>query len=194
MLNKLRPFIAKYINLLSQNIDVNPNIITVIGLILSFFAVLLSAARKCVGVVPFLIALSGIADVLDGAIARVKNRVTAWGGVLDSFCDRIEEFNYLFSLTLLGVNSYLGYLAILVSFLISYLRALGEERGIRVEGVGILERGERIVLIFIAALVIVINGGYGASVADMIVLALVMLGAVTVVQRLYYILKELRRS
>jgi|UniRef100_A0A7J3Z6T7 Phosphatidylglycerophosphate synthase len=194
MLNKLRPFIAKYINLLSQNIDVNPNIITVIGLILSFFAVLLSATRKYVGAVPFLIALSGIADVLDGAIARVKNRVTAWGGVLDSFCDRIEEFNYLFSLTLLGVNSYLGYLAILVSFLISYLRALGEERGIRVEGVGILERGERIVLIFIAALVIVINGGYGASVADMIVLALVMLGAVTVVQRLYYILKELRRS
>jgi len=194
MLNKLRPFIAKYINLLSQNIDLNPNIITVIGLILSFFAVLLSATRKCVGAVPFLIALSGIADVLDGAIARVKNRVTAWGGVLDSFCDRIEEFNYLFSLTLLGVNSYLGYLAILVSFLISYLRALGEERGIRVEGVGILERGERVILIFIAALVIVINGGYGASVADMIVLALVMLGVVTVVQRLYYILKELRMS
>jgi archaetidylinositol phosphate synthase len=191
MLNKLRPLIARYINLILQKIDVNPNIITLIGLVLSFFAVL-SSVMKFVSMVPLLIVFSSIADVLDGAVARAKNRVTPWGSILDSFCDRIEEFNYLLSLIILGVKPLLAYFAMFISFLISYLRTLGEKRGIRVEGIGILERGERVILVFISALAIAFSEDYGISIANIIMLLIILLGIVTIIQRLYHIFKELR--
>lgn len=194
MLTKLRPFIMKFIASLAQHIDVDPNNITLIGLALSFFVIIFASIESLKIMVPIMIAFSSIADMLDGAVARAKNRVTIWGGVLDSFCDRIEEFNYLLSLMILGVDSLLLYFVMLISFLISYLRVLGEKLGVKVEGVGILERGERVILILISSLVIVVSESYGVTIATIVLLTMAFLGIITVIQRLYHIFKALSKS
>ena len=38
-----------------------------------------------------LILFSGVFDILDGGVARAKGRMTPFGGVLDSVCDRYSD-------------------------------------------------------------------------------------------------------
>lgn len=93
-------------------------------------------------------------DVLDGAVARFEKKNTRLGALLDSVCDRYSEmalllglvFYYLNNLNRLGVT--VSVIALLGSFLVSYIRARAEGLGVTVKQ-GIMTRVERsIVLIF----------------------------------------------
>ncbi len=131
-------------------------------------------------------------DALDGALARITGKVTRFGAVLDSFSDRIEEFNYIISLSILGLNPYLAMIMMLLSFSISYLRAHGELRGVKMEGVGLFERGERIVMITIMLILFTanlsdINLLDGLSIVNITALIYSALCFVTILQRLAYI-------
>ncbi len=141
----------------------NPNIITIIGLVLSF-GVPIAAYYHYSMLALVLLLISSYMDALDGALARITGRVTRFGAVLDSFSDRIEEFNYIIALSMLGLNTYLAMIMMLLSFSISYLRAHGELRGVKMEGVGLFERGERIVMI---ALMLVL---FATNLSDIILL------------------------
>lgn len=169
----------------------NPNVITVIGLVLSF-GVPIAAYYHHSMLALALLLISSYMDALDGALARITGRVTRFGAVLDSFSDRIEEFNYIIALSILGLNPYLAMIMMLLSFSISYLRAHGELRGVKMEGVGLFERGERIVMITIMLIL------FAANLSDIILLdglnivnttALIYSGLcfVTVLQRLTHI-------
>ena len=82
-----------------------------------------------------LILLSGVFDVLDGGVARAKGRITPFGGVLDSVCDRYSDGlmflgimagainGKLTVLPIMGIEGWLwsGY-ALIGSFLVSYTR------------------------------------------------------------------------
>ncbi|MDD5039083.1 MAG: CDP-alcohol phosphatidyltransferase family protein, partial [Dehalococcoidales bacterium] len=46
----------------------------------------------------FVVLFAGFFDILDGALARNTNRVTRFGGVLDSTLDRLAEAAMLFSI------------------------------------------------------------------------------------------------
>ena len=48
----------------------------------------------------FLLAVSGYLDSLDGSLARLQQRQSAWGAVLDIVVDRIVEISLLFALFL----------------------------------------------------------------------------------------------
>jgi CDP-diacylglycerol--glycerol-3-phosphate 3-phosphatidyltransferase len=93
-------------------------------------------------------------DQLDGVIARLQGPTTL-GAFLDSTLDRIGDFFLFFGLILGGYTSIeIGVIALVGAFLTSYTRAKIEALGINnLYGVGLLERTDRVPILFIGALI-----------------------------------------
>jgi phosphatidylglycerophosphate synthase len=95
------------------------------------------------------IALSGVADILDGRIARARGVASPYGRFIDSTLDRfVETFTFLgFAWYLRGRTwgPFLATAAIAGSLLVSYAQARGETVGVSGSG-GLMQRAERMVL------------------------------------------------
>jgi len=126
-----------------------PNHLTFLGLILGFAASLLIAKADLMGGA-ILLMVSGLMDMLDGALARNEGKMTDFGGFLDSVFDRYVDVAIFVSLGVFGVDWLLVALAMSGALLVSYTRARAE-KVIEKCDVGIAERGERM-LILIAGL------------------------------------------
>jgi phosphatidylglycerophosphate synthase len=109
-----------------------------------------------------LILLSGVLDILDGAIARLNKDLHYFGGILDSSLDRYGDGFLLggvilyFALDDNVLYSLLGLSALLAGFNVSYVRARAE---CEIEScrVGFWERGERVVYLALALILILDN-------------------------------------
>lgn len=101
------------------------------------------------------IALGGIADIMDGRVARARQLSSPYGTFIDSMLDRfVEVFAFLGFVVYLRAFSYgplLAAGAITGSLLVSYARARGESVGVLCKE-GLMQRAERLVLIFLACL------------------------------------------
>ena len=94
--------------------------------------------------------LGGIADVLDGRIARARGLADERGAFLDSTLDRFAELGAFVGLGVFFADSDWG-LAVVVaalggSLLVSYARARGESVGV-VCKLGIMQRAERLLAV-----------------------------------------------
>lgn len=166
---------------------VSPNALTIIGLLISM-AVAATIAMDYMMVGGVVLLVAGLFDMLDGALARVSNRVTRFGALLDSTADRVAEAAVFGGLAWcyvrLGdaIGVMLAFAALVASFLVSYLRARSEGLGVQGD-VGIAARPERVILLAL--------GLMSGLVAP--VLALVMaLAIITASQRLAYAAKKTR--
>ena len=148
----------------ARSIPLSPNTLTLLG-----FAVSVIAGAAFVLGKPFegglLILFSGVFDILDGGVARAKGRITPFGGVLDSVCDRYSDGLMFLGIMagaingrliipqIMGIDGWLwsGY-ALIGSFLVSYTRARAESAGCRKLSVGIAERTERMLILAFGAL------------------------------------------
>lgn len=138
---------------------VTPNMLTLFGFVLnSIVAYLLATDHLVAGGVMMLFA--GLFDMLDGALAKITNKVSQFGAFLDSVVDRYSEAVILFGLLLYfynqpdrtGLTEIILIYAILVgSMMISYARARAGALNIANE-VGIMARPERIILLAIGLL------------------------------------------
>ena len=153
MLNdKLRPQTNKFTNQIGEKIEIDPNIVTIIGLFISIFSGVLYASGNLAAGALFII-LSGFCDMIDGAIARSHNRRTKFGGFLDSTCDRFADAAIIIGIIYSGfVDPILGALAIHASLTVSYVRSRAEQEGITCT-VGIAERAVRMIILMIGALI-----------------------------------------
>lgn len=92
----------------------------------------------------------GIADVLDGRIARAKGMANRRGAFLDSTLDRFAEFGAFVGLAAFFQGSGVGLVLVVTalggSLLVSYARARGESVGV-VCKLGIMQRAERLLLL-----------------------------------------------
>jgi archaetidylinositol phosphate synthase len=132
---------------------------------------------------PSLILLSGFFDVIDGSLARVSGRTTKFGGVLDSILDRLGEIFIISGMTIGGFSSVIwGLAAVSASLMVSYARARVEAEGLRLEGVGVAERPERILILSFSTFLGYIEYG---------VIAVSILATITVVQRVLYAYRHL---
>ena len=101
---------------------------------------------------------SGIFDLLDGAVARQTGKVTKFGGLLDSVADRVAESGLLLGVLVFYIDqSYavgivLAYVALAVSFLVSYVRARAEGLGVSFKG-GVMTRAERVASLAVGLIV-----------------------------------------
>lgn len=124
-------------------------------------------------------ALCGITDVLDGAVAKSHGTAGPRGSFFDSVCDRVSDGLVLGGAAwyLAGTSnprmSVLAFTVAGLSFLISYLRAKAEALGFDGRG-GIAERAERMVVL-----------GLGLAVGALVLAlwVLLVITAITVGQR-----------
>ena len=172
----LRPFAKKIVG-------VNPNTLTLMGLLISIAAAIYFARGEVVAAGSILL-LSGIFDALDGAVARENGRTTRFGGFLDSVCDRFADAAVLIGAMYGGLTSFppfpewfLGSLAIVGSLMVSYTRARAEAAG-ATASVGIGERAVRMLILIFGAFLNMVN---------LAVLILTVISFFTVFQRIAYV-------
>jgi CDP-diacylglycerol--glycerol-3-phosphate 3-phosphatidyltransferase len=101
------------------------------------------------------IALAGVADILDGRLARARGLSSPYGKFIDSTLDRfVETFAFLgFAVYFAGrpFGPVLVAAALGGSLLVSYAQARGETVGVTGSG-GLMQRAERLVLTFLGCL------------------------------------------
>jgi len=166
---------------------INPNLLTLIGLVVNFWAAVLFATGlfKTAAIVIF---FAGFLDMLDGQVARRQNRVTAFGAFYDSTLDRYSDMDlYMGLLVYYAVNgrtSYviLGAVATAGSVMVSYARARAESL-IPLCKVGFMERPERMVLL-------IIGGLFDRMAPVLWVIAIV--STITVIHRIVFTWQEMR--
>lgn len=167
-----------------------PNTLTWLALAISIIAAGTIATNHLL-IGGFLVLLSGLFDILDGALARLTNQATRFGALLDSTFDRISDAVLLLGLLVLYLMSggtiemVLIFLALVGSFLTSYVRARAEGLGINCP-VGLFTRAERVIIL---ALGLLLNQLYEFSIFIALLLV-VVLGFVTVGQRLIYVWQQ----
>jgi CDP-diacylglycerol--glycerol-3-phosphate 3-phosphatidyltransferase len=173
---------------------IKPNTLTCIALAISIIAAV-AIATKYLLIGGILVLLSGLFDILDGAAARLTNKVTRFGALLDSTFDRISDAALFLGLFILYLPSggtiemVLIFLALIGSFLTSYIRARAEAIGINCT-IGLFTRAERIIIL---ALGLLLNPLYGFSILIALLL-IVVLSFVTVGQRLMYVWKQTKNQ
>lgn len=199
MLNaRIRPYWDRYMQPVGAAIartKLSPDVVTVIGVgiqgVGSFF--ILQGRLVVAG---FVTLLAGVADVLDGAIAKAGRKGSRWGALFDSTTDRLTDALIFVALAwLYGVSpdhpgrestwiALLALVALVSSYLVSYVKARAEGLGFECN-VGVAERAER-VLIVVAGLVF-----------DIVPVALAVLAALSVFtffQRLGHVYLQDRRA
>jgi CDP-diacylglycerol--glycerol-3-phosphate 3-phosphatidyltransferase len=167
-----------------------PNTLTWIALAISIIAAgTIATNHPIIG--GFLVLVSGLFDILDGALARLTNQATRFGALLDSTFDRVSDSILLLGLLVLYVRNggtieiVLIFLALIAALLTSYVRARAEGIGINCP-VGLFTRTERVIIL---ALGLLLNPLYEFSIL-IVLMVLVVLGFVTVGQRLVYVWQQ----
>ena len=187
MLESLRPLLTKILNPLAQNLNINPNIVTVISPFIALLAAYGFANHLLIlGCIAIL--LSGFLDVVDGAVARYHDRTSKFGAFLDSTMDRFADAIIYIGIIFGGYcDWFVGILAIHSAICVSYVRARAESQGAECN-IGIAERAVRLIILMIGALL-----GYfaGDVYFTYIIYILVILSYFTVAQRILYVRRQL---
>ena len=137
----------------------------------------------------------GLVDLLDGTMARMLGTSGAWGAFLDSTLDRVSDAAVICGICFYYANTDLpnsnlvvsaGVVALVMGLMTSYARAKAESLNAKCT-IGIAERAERNILIWISLLIT-------SLVTDVMSYAFVILAVVstiTVIQRIVYVRKQL---
>ena len=185
--HRLDPYLEKAYKKVIGNRG-NPNVLSLLGVLAILGASCLLITDRWIGA-GLMVILSGFFDLLDGAIARNFNKVTPFGGFLDSVLDRYSDLFLFLALLIYYLNKGDATLVILTGFasigtaLIPYARARAEAVQIPCS-VGLMERAERIILL---------SAGLLFRWMEPILWILAIFTHTTVLQRIYYVWKKLKR-
>jgi CDP-diacylglycerol--glycerol-3-phosphate 3-phosphatidyltransferase len=160
MLKALRPFLARLLNPVVGALartPITPNALTITG------NVGMAAGALALYPTGYLFAGTMVcwffvtADMLDGALARVKGTTGNFGAFLDSTLDRVGDASVFAGLAIwfvLGGHSRLlaavALFCLVAGLLVSYTKARAESLGFRCD-VGLAERTERLLIGLVAA-------------------------------------------
>lgn len=166
---------------------ITPNAVTVLGFLFNVVtAAVLATGHLTLG--GLLLFLSGIFDMLDGALARVTKRQSDFGAFLDSLLDRYSEAAILLALIFVFTTRgdtaivLLVYAVAVGSILVSYARARAESLGVQGK-VGVAPRPERIVILGVGLL-------FNAYTTIAALAILSFLTHATAMQRLYFVWRQ----
>ena len=161
---------------------VSPNTLTLLGVAVTFVSAWF-AAHGSFFLSGIILGVAALFDMADGALARATGRSSAFGAILDSASDRVSEALLLGGLSLWFVQAgnitgvVMCYIALVASFLVSYLRARGEAVGIDCT-VGLCTRPERVIVLALGLL---------TSFVFVSVSIVAVCASVTVVERLLHL-------
>jgi phosphatidylglycerophosphate synthase len=174
-----------------HRVGLTPNRLSILGLILIAICAWFLYHEQILLAILFG-AIGALADVMDGMVARTTNQKTIRGGFLDSMIDRYADTLIIGSMLLGGwlspleigswewepLTSISGEAwaigAMSGALLTSYARAAAERLGVKQEGIGWVERPERMVILLL---------GLVAGIVTWALFLLTFLGHITVLQR-----------
>jgi CDP-diacylglycerol--glycerol-3-phosphate 3-phosphatidyltransferase len=197
-------------------LGLTPNALTVIGFIGTCVAAVAAGYQQWL-LAGILVIVFGIFDLFDGTLARATGKATRFGAFLDSTLDRTGE-----NLVLVGVavgcaasgfaswGVLLAGLAATFASVVTYTRAKAESLGVHGE-VGIAPRPERLLILAVGLIV----GGFlwpsadnvscetcaggaayppGLLVIQAALLLIAALSAITVIQRILHVKRQLEQQ
>jgi len=164
----------------------SPNFWTFVGLGFALLAAVVYGMGMEFGLIigGILLLVSGFFDMVDGQVARVTGTTSKKGEYLDSMFDKISEVAIFLGILIGGyAEPYLVLLAITLSLLVSYARAKSDLINIKLQGIGIGERAERLLVIAIVGII-----GF----MDYAVIIVVIITGITLIQRMVYTTKNIK--
>ena len=164
----------------------SPNFWTVVGLVIALASAVVYGMGMEFGLIigGILLLVSGFFDMVDGQVARVTGKTSKKGEYLDSMFDKISEVAIFLGILVGGyAEPYLVLLAITLSLLVSYARAKSDLINIKLQGIGIGERAERLLVIAIVGII-----GF----MDYAVVIVVIIAGITLIQRMIYTAKNIK--
>ena len=185
--NTLQPVLEK-IGKIFASTGLSPNFWTVIGLLFALCSALVYGLGLEFGLIigGILLLVSGFFDIIDGQVARVTGKTSQKGSYLDSMFDKVAEVAIFLGLLVGGyAEPYLVLLAITLSLLVSYARAKSDALNIKLQGVGIGERAERLLVIAVIGII-----GY----MQLAVIIVVVIAGITLVQRMIVTAKNIKEK
>jgi CDP-diacylglycerol--glycerol-3-phosphate 3-phosphatidyltransferase len=179
-----------FVNLLDPFIDiivrfhVHPNHFTILGLFISIIGAIFYAKHD-IRMGGLFILLGGMADVIDGKVARKTGLSSNFGALLDSSLDRYSEV-FMFLGTAIyfvqkdhPITSIMVFLAMGGSTMVSYVRARAESLGYECK-VGIMQRPERVVYVGFSSLI-------HPYLLEVVIWMIAILANFTAIQRMYHV-------
>ena len=191
MLNNLREILKPTLEKIGKifaSTGLSPNFWTAVGLAFALASAFVYGLSIEFGLIigGVLLLVSGFFDMVDGQVARVTGKTSQKGSYLDSMFDKISEVAIFLGLLIGGyVEPYLVLLAITLSLLVSYARAKSDALNIKLQGVGIGERAERLLVIAIIGII-----GY----MEPAVIIVVIIAGITLVQRMIVTAKNIKEK
>ncbi len=198
MLTKLKKQVQQALTTeakIAHRLGLTPNIISIIGFIISILAAIAYAfainQTVLLLVAVLLLLASGFCDTLDGIVARIYQQTTLFGGCFDSLLDRYADA-VVFSGIIVGnlCNPALGLAALTGSLLVSYSRARAEAAGIKMESIGLAERAERMLILAIVTII----AFFWLPALRWGIIILALLANFTVLQRILYVYQRLKEK
>jgi CDP-diacylglycerol--glycerol-3-phosphate 3-phosphatidyltransferase len=170
-------------------LNASPNFLSILGLLSGIAVGWFFYVGRPIPAAIFIF-LCGVFDVLDGKVAIRTNKKSLFGAIFDSTLDRYSEFFIYLGLAV-HFRSHWTLWVIFFTFLgstmVSYTRARAEGLGFDC-GVGIMQRAERIVLLFFGATI-----GAAFDVLDpamtIVLLLIAVVSNITALQRTFYVRK-----
>jgi phosphatidylglycerophosphate synthase len=150
-----------------SRIGLSPNQWTLLSLLPVLLAFYFLVQAEFLGAA-LLFIVAGFIDMIDGSVARVTGQVTKLGGYLDTVVDRYVEFIIVIGILFSGIPDFLIpagawiLLYLFGSLMTTYAKAAAVEKGLvrsEIRG-GLLERAERLLLIFIGLLLAIASPIY----------------------------------
>ena len=190
MLNNLRESLKPYLQSIGKvfaSTGISPNVWTIIGLVFAFVSSLVYGVKFEYSLIlgGIILLISGFFDIVDGQVARYTNKITKSGGFLDSVFDKIAEVSIFFGILIGGyAEPYLVFLAVTLSLLVSYTRAIADKLAIKLQGIGIGERAERLLVIAIVGMI-----GF----MEIAIIIVIIIAAITLIQRLVVLSKNVKK-
>jgi len=189
--NKFEKFSKKAGELFSK-LGLTPNQYTLISLVFAFFCFFSLVKNNLILALIFFL-IAAILDFIDGAAARFAKKTTKRGAYLDTICDRYVEGIVLFGFLFLPLSSFFlaghfwVFLALFGSLVTTYAKAAAKEKELVEKELkkGLLGRPERIILLFLAMILGILNLSW--LIYPIIILAI--FSNITAWQRIYLVLK-----
>ncbi len=178
------------IGILFSKIPLTPNQWTIFSLVPAIVAVYFLSQQD------FLLAgglfiIAGFLDMVDGAVARVTGRTSRFGAYLDTIVDRYVEAIVVFGLLFVGLPGFYIpayawiFLYLFGSMMTTYAKSAAKEKELIPDGKelkgGILERAERMIILFIGIVAAAFNPMY----LTYVIVALAILTNISTLQRIW---------
>ena len=188
MLNNLRGRLKPGLEKIGRGFastGLSPNFWTAVGLAFALASAVVYGLGIEYGLIfgGVLLLVSGFFDMVDGQVARVSGKTSQKGSYLDSMFDKIAEVAIFLGILIGGyAEPYLVFLAITLSLLVSYARAKSDAINVKLQGVGIGERAERLLVIAIIGII-----GF----MEPAVIIVVIIAGITLIQRMIVTAKNI---